>query len=701
MIDRLVRVLAAVFPERDAEHLADALWLAATCGEPDIGSSIPGERREDGSAFTEVDVPAPAGQVQVSGALAELALPSGEPLPPAQPASRVTEIGLHVPTTTPTLAAMTALSLFRRVHRPGRPIVDIDATVEATADAERLVVITRPDQEPGLDVAIVVDQTPVAMVWTEAIVELEGTLRRTGAFRSVTCWSLDRSTTTSLVGGPLVRDRAGATHHSDHIIDPAGRRLVLLFSDGVANDWGEGGMWQLLRRWAQAMPTALVQLLPESYWGYTTIGQPTVMMRSRRLAGPNSSFEVRTAWWSDADDARAGVPVPVIGLNPDAIVRWTHAVGTGSTWIEAGWANLPPTQTGQVAHSRPSAAERVQAFQTRASVGAQRLARVLAGAPLLSLPLIRVLHEHLVPQPMTEHLAELLVGGLLERLPGDARRGNLLLRFRPGVGELLYEGTTTSQEWDVFELLTHYLERNAGSGATVRAVLADPDGTTTVEGGLVPFAAMGRGMALRLGLEVGETAGSPASSEDEVQPDRSGVLAASPPIGPSRKPNSSQAPAEGGVPESRPGMTVIRRYFKRMKNSDAQQPPGANSRATGNLRLSEEDFPINNETYFVEEFFGGLDWRPNARKPNAMEEVWVPMQTVIDGDYLGAVNLRISHQPSRVSNQGNVPTVLHWGDLGARMRANNYVDQYVTLERGEEDNFALTISREPPGDFRP
>ena len=539
MIDQLARVLAAVFPERDGEHLAEALWLAAMCGGPDTGSLIPDEPREDGSASAEVDRLAPAGQVQVSSAVADLALANGEPLPTAQTAARGIEVGLRIPTTPPTLTAVTALSLFRRVHRPGRPVVDVDATVEATADAQQLVVVTRPDRERGLDVVIVVDQTPVAMVWAETIAELEGTLRRTGAFRSVTRWSLDRSAPTALVGEPLIRDSAGAAHRTDHIIDPAGRRLVLLLSDGAADDWREGWIWQVLGRWAQAMPTVLVQLLPESYWGYTAIGQPTVVIRSRRPAGPNSSFDVRTAWWSDGDDARASVPVPVIGLNPDAIVRWTRAVLTGSTWAEAVWAHLPQASVGLTVGSRLSAAERVRAFQARASAGAQRLARVLAGAPLLSLPLIRVLHEHLVPQPTTEHLAELLVSGLLERLPGDPGRGNLLLRFRSGIAELLYQGTTISQEWDVFELLTRYLEREAGSGAAVRAVLADPDGTTVVEGGLVPFAAMGRGMALRLGLEVGEAAESPADRDGAVQQDGASALTAPSPAEPSTRARSA------------------------------------------------------------------------------------------------------------------------------------------------------------------
>src|SRR5262249_49738423 len=161
------------------------------------------------------------------------------------------------------------------------------------------------------------DQTPVAMVWSDAITEFEATLRRTGAFRSVTRWSLGgNKERTETVGDLEIRDSAGSVHHADFIIDPAGRRLVLLLTDGVAGSWHSARIWQALGRWAHAMPPAVVHLLPETYWGYTAIGRPTAVMRSRRPAGPNSAVEVMAAWWSHDDDAHAGIPVPVIALRP-------------------------------------------------------------------------------------------------------------------------------------------------------------------------------------------------------------------------------------------------------------------------------------------------------------------------------------------------------------------------------------------------
>jgi hypothetical protein len=171
---------------------------------------------------------------------------------------------------------------------------------------------------------------------------------------------------------------------------------------------------------------------------------------------------------------------------------------------------------------------------------------------------------------------------------------------------------------------------------------------------------------------------------------------------PARKPHQAPprkpAPIIGAVPGDAPAIAAVRRWYKLLGPSDAQHPPGARSHPTGNLKLSQEDFSIDHTTYFRRVLFGGLDWAPSAKIAD-MEEVWLPFQTVVRDEYLGELNLRVSHWPKRIEGQGNVPTWLHWDDLAARMRAINYVGDYVTLERTDAGAFALTIAPHPIGEF--
>ncbi len=193
------------------------------------------------------------------------------------------------------------------------------------------------------------------------------------------------------------------------------------------------------------------------------------------------------------------MPVPVAGMNPESLAIWAQAIAAGTGWVDAVWARQPPGRSAREVNAGLSAEERFRAFEARASRGAQDLARILAGASVLSWPLISVLQARLLSGTGVSELTEVLVGGLLERIPAEDEMR--LFRFRPAVADLLRRGTTAAQEWDTFEAISDYLERYAGTGNDIRALLADPSGLASVHADLEPFALLGRSMAARLGLQ--------------------------------------------------------------------------------------------------------------------------------------------------------------------------------------------------------
>ncbi|GAA3761346.1 phospholipase D family protein [Streptomyces tremellae] len=148
-----------------------------------------------------------------------------------------------------------------------------------------------------------------------------------------------------------------------------------------------------------------------------------------------------------------------------------------------------------------------------------------------------------------------------------------------------------------------------------------------------------------------------------------------------------------------PTADVQRRWFKRLDNTAAQQVKSAASNPTGNLRLSQEEASINHKHYFRNDFFGGLPWAPTEGKETE-QEVVVGFRTWIDGTDYGIKELRLSHDPKRISGQGNVPTVLHWGSLASEMRETNYVGLYISLERTTGGEYNLVISQDPRGDYQ-
>ena len=153
-----------------------------------------------------------------------------------------------------------------------------------------------------------------------------------------------------------------------------------------------------------------------------------------------------------------------------------------------------------------------------------------------------------------------------------------------------------------------------------------------------------------------------------------------------------------GRPKPRSSVAVAKRWFKKMRATDAQRPPKPNSNVTGNLRLSQARHPIDWTTYFRDDFFDCATWIPELSKPTE-EYCLLDFDVSIRGKSLGVHSLRVDHLPSRMASQSNVPTVLKWGDLSASLRKVDHVGDWVVLERLTDDSFRLEVRRDSPGPF--
>lgn len=141
---------------------------------------------------------------------------------------------------------------------------------------------------------------------------------------------------------------------------------------------------------------------------------------------------------------------------------------------------------------------------------------------------------------------------------------------------------------------------------------------------------------------------------------------------------------------------VTERWCKLLRSSDAQQV-GPNTNPTGKLRLAQARFNISHGTYFREIFFGDQAWTAVDRRGVEYEEVHVDFIVRIHDQEETHERLRVDHAPHREADQANVPTVLGWGPrLGAWLRANSEVGNWVLIERDAQGLFRLTITSERP-----
>lgn len=293
----------------------------------------------------------------------------------------------------------------------------------------------------SLDLALVTDGAPSMLVWDDTFDEVVRVLRQGGAFRAVERWRLLANGGVSSAAAP------GKVHPAGRLTDPSGRRVVLVATSATTQAWYAPGPWAAVAAWAAVMPTALVQVLPRQYWPGTAVGEPYLTVRAGRPAAPNSACETRLAWW--ADDP-GGVPLPVTALDRDGLESWAKAALTGTAWAP-GITATPPDPQQAPPGAAQSAVALVNDFLSKASPGAERLARILATADgTLSVPAIAVLQERLAPETGVREAAEVLSAGLLTagEGPGEPR-----FRFRDDVRRLLRRGVTTFEEWDTRDAL--------------------------------------------------------------------------------------------------------------------------------------------------------------------------------------------------------------------------------------------------------
>ncbi|MFF4903873.1 SAV_2336 N-terminal domain-related protein [Streptomyces sp. NPDC001260] len=364
--------------------------------------------------------------------------------------------------------------LKRRIDSPVGHELDESATADRIARLgaapEWWLPVMRPARERWLRLNLVYDNGPTMPVWHPLIRELHTMLAQSGVFRTVVPYRAEPDGTVRGPGTPTTTD---------------GRTVTLLVSDCMGPQWRQGPpgtLWySTLRRWAARMPLAVVQPLPEQLWRETAL--PTT---PGRLSAPHPAAPTAALTFTPYEPHEQGpaVPLPVLEPDPGWLANWAALLTSpGTSELPAAVALLdrPAAPEDRADIARLSAEELVLRFRATASPEAFRLAGHLAvGRP--DLPVMRLVHAALEPDPRPQHLAEVILSGMLTTVPGPPGT----YAFRPGVRDLLLLGLPRTARTRTAELLQRVgasIDHRAGrSRGEFRASTPSPSGTETGAG---------------------------------------------------------------------------------------------------------------------------------------------------------------------------------------------------------------------------
>jgi formylglycine-generating enzyme required for sulfatase activity len=294
--------------------------------------------------------------------------------------------------------------------------LDEQATAQQIAEAGIWQPIVKPALEPWLELVLVADESASMLIWRQTVLEFRKLLRNYGAFRDVQLWGLYwENERLYLRPGIGLEALNSAPRQPEEILDPSGRRLIVLITDCVAPHWQSKALIKTLKLWSQHSPVAIAQVLPEWLWVRTAIrGFESVQLTALEPGMPNSQLVIDWSLvWAGESDGKSGVCLPIVPLEPDSVMTWSQMV-MGQSEAPGYWLQAFPPDAEESEPASLSLEQRVERFQVMSSPVAQRLMGLVAASPVITLPVIRLIQETLLPKSRQMNVAEVLLGGLLE-----------------------------------------------------------------------------------------------------------------------------------------------------------------------------------------------------------------------------------------------------------------------------------------------
>jgi len=449
--------------------------------------------------------------------------------------------------------------LRRKVLSQTAKILDEEATAIEIAQAIQITQenlwtpVLQPAPERWLELAIVIEKTDSFPIWQETIREFQKLIERHGTFRNVRSWHLQADDTGKLqlfAGERTTREQRPRSFKE--LLDPSGRRLILVVSDCVSSAWRSHPLKQtksgqpchiksVLDLWAKYNPVTLLQLLPQNFWSRSALGAGIfVNLRSSIPGVPNSELETgEIPGWLEID-RQTQLTLPIITLEPKPLKQWAKVIaGSGQTQtvgviLDNQLLEIQAQMAAETLQTSLTPQMRVKHFWATASLTARRLAGLMAAAPV-SLPVVYMIQRQMLPESSPVHLAEVFMSGLLRAIESN-NSTNKTYDFIEGVRERLIDATPISETETVLEQLTEFVAEKTGLALHdfTAFLAADSSWDESIRQEIIPFARVTREVLQRLGGEYAQLVESAAQEQvisEPVSPDEvTNWLAEFPPL---------------------------------------------------------------------------------------------------------------------------------------------------------------------------
>jgi formylglycine-generating enzyme required for sulfatase activity len=382
----------------------------------------------------------------------------------------------------PTAISKAILPLARRVPGLRADELDIEVTVERTAEAGGLPMLAfRPPLERWLEVHLLIDRSPPMEFWGDLAGGMTTLFRWQGFFRDVRVWWFE----TGENEARLLSGAGQIERNPRSLVAPSGNRLFIVLTDTLGKAWRSGSAFATLADLGKEHPVTIAHIFPQELWQRTAL--EGAILRPLIAPGPasaNATLQVGERLRTKQILYR----FPIFNLSPAHFATWAKFIaGSGGNSIQgvlmgATTAGVNMGETGEEEAAAPEAEspeELLRGFLIDASPLARELAKVLAAVPLIP-PVMRLAQRRFLPDSKHWHLAEVFFSGLVEKStfsPEGATVPDAWYDFYPGIRQLLLADSAARRTLDIWRGIGDYIRDHYGEFRDFSALIPNPQGS--------------------------------------------------------------------------------------------------------------------------------------------------------------------------------------------------------------------------------
>ncbi|MCZ8127761.1 MAG: SAV_2336 N-terminal domain-related protein [Microcystis sp. LE19-114.1B] len=382
----------------------------------------------------------------------------------------------------PTAISKAILPLARRVPGLRADELDIEVTVERTAEAGGLPMLAfRPPLERWLEVHLLIDRSPPMEFWGDLAGGMTTLFRWQGFFRDVRVWWFE----TGENEARLLSGAGQIERNPRSLVAPSGNRLFIVLTDTLGKAWRSGSAFATLADLGKEHPVTIAHIFPQELWQRTAL--EGAILRPLIAPGPASANAILQVG-ERLRTKQILYRFPIFNLSPAHFATWAKFIaGSGGNSIQgvlmgATTAGVNIAETGEEEAAAPEAEspeELLRGFLIDASPLARELAKVLAAVPLIP-PVMRLAQRRFLPDSKHWHLAEVFFSGLVEKStfsPEGATVPDAWYDFHPGIRQLLLADSAARRKIDIWRGIGDYIRDHYGEFRDFSALIPNPQGS--------------------------------------------------------------------------------------------------------------------------------------------------------------------------------------------------------------------------------